>query len=74
MVGARLNPSAVSQDAHTLSFGEFHRSMANISMLRLVDPDSQLVKDAVEEMAFNEQKNGRISTLTPDTMKVSVRK
>lgn len=46
--------------------------MANISLVRLVDPENQRVKDAVEEMVFNEQKFGRFIDLTPSTMKVSV--
>lgn len=60
------------EDAHTLSFEEFHRTMANISLIRLVDPESQHVKDAVEEIVFNEQKSGRSTNLSPATIKVSV--
>lgn len=44
--------------------------MANITLIRLVDPESQHVKNAVDEIVFNEQKNGRLSDLTPSTMKV----
>jgi len=60
------------QDAHTLSFDVFHKSMANITLIRLIDPESQHVRNAVEEIVFNEQKSGRISVLSPDTIKVSI--
>ncbi|XP_026807266.1 glutamate receptor ionotropic, kainate 3-like isoform X2 [Rhopalosiphum maidis] len=56
-------------DAHTLSFDVFHKSMANITLIRLIDPESQHVRNAVEEIVFNEQKSGRISVLSPDTIK-----
>ncbi|XP_025422232.1 glutamate receptor ionotropic, kainate 2-like isoform X3 [Sipha flava] len=56
-------------DAHTLTFEEFHKSMANITLIRLIDPESQHVRNAVDEIVFNEQKNGRISVLTPNTLK-----
>ncbi|CAH1738274.1 unnamed protein product [Aphis gossypii] len=56
-------------DAHTLSFEEFHKSMANITLIRLIDPENQHVRNAVEEIVFNEQKNGRISVLSPNTIK-----
>jgi len=61
----------VFQDAHTLSFEEFDKSMANITLIRLLDPESVDVKNAVEEIIFNEQKNGRFVVLKPDTIKVS---
>lgn len=60
------------QDAHTLNFREFHKTMANITLIRLVDPESQYVKNAVEEIVFNEQKSGRVSVLTPSTIKVNI--
>ncbi|KAL4107889.1 hypothetical protein QTP88_018164 [Uroleucon formosanum] len=56
-------------DAHTLSFNEFHKSMANITLIRLINPESQHVKNAVKEIVFNEQKSGRISVLSPNTIK-----
>jgi len=54
-----------------LSFEDFHKTMANISLIRLVDPESEPVKNAVEEIVFNEQKIGRSSDLSPDAIKVN---
>lgn len=59
------------QDAHTLSFNEFHNTMANITLIRLVDPESQHVKNAIEEIIFNEQKIGKSNDLSPYTIKVN---
>lgn len=44
--------------------------MANISLIRLVDPDSEHVKNAVDEIIFNEQKYGRTTDITPTSIKV----
>lgn len=60
------------QDTHTLSFEEFHKSMANITLIRLLDPESQQVQNAVNEILFNEQKSGRVSDLSPETIKVNI--
>lgn len=62
----------LSQDAHTLTFNEFAKSMANITLIRLVDPENEHVKNAVEEILFNEQKHKRARNLSPNTIKVSM--
>ncbi|XP_050429052.1 glutamate receptor ionotropic, kainate 2-like isoform X4 [Adelges cooleyi] len=56
-------------DAHTLNFEDFRSVKSNITLIRLVDPENPHVVNAVNEIVFNEQKKGRLSRLTPNTMK-----
>lgn len=46
--------------------------MANITLIRLLDPESQQVQNAVDKILFDEQKSGRVTDLSPETIKVNI--
>jgi ionotropic kainate glutamate receptor 2 len=52
---------------------EFKYGRTNISALRMVDPTSQEVHNAVHDWTYGEMRYGRVLQLTPQQVKVYIK-
>lgn len=60
-----------SLEAHTMDFEEITTMRANITTLRLFDPDNDELKSLVNGMVQRERRDGRVFRLTSHQIKVS---
>jgi hypothetical protein len=60
------------QDTHTLDLSEFHAVHANITLLRLVDPEDSTVQLVVKSWTEKEEYYKRTLRVTADTVRVSM--
>lgn len=57
-----------SLDAHTLDFAELN-TRANITLIRIVDPDSSILNNAVRDWEYGEMNNNRAINILPNKVK-----
>ncbi|KAF4533063.1 hypothetical protein B566_EDAN002626 [Ephemera danica] len=60
------------EDMHTVDLDEFKNSGANITSMRIVDPTSQEVNNAVHDWTYGEMRYGRVLQLTAHQVKTEV--
>nr|CAD7400870.1 unnamed protein product [Timema cristinae] len=70
MFGDYENYFITSLDAHTLDFSEFEHLQTNVTFLRLIDPNSPEVIDAVNDWVHGEREYGRVLNIRPETVRV----
>jgi hypothetical protein len=61
----------VSQDLHTIDLEPYQHGGTNITGLRMVDPQSEVVQMTVKRWADLELKKGRNLSISPDKITVS---
>ncbi|XP_034252798.1 glutamate receptor ionotropic, kainate 2-like isoform X1 [Thrips palmi] len=77
MMGDYTSYLVTSLDAHTLNFSVVNswitdkRNIANITGMRLVDPTSIDVQNAVQDWVFSERLRGNTINITPEEVKTS---
>ncbi|KAJ1532308.1 hypothetical protein ONE63_000916 [Megalurothrips usitatus] len=77
MMGDYTSYLVTSLDAHTLDFGVINswitnkRNIANITGIRLVNPDSVEVQNAVQDWKFSERLRGKSLDISPNEVKTS---
>nr|CAD7601759.1 unnamed protein product [Timema genevievae] len=70
MFGDYENYFITSLDAHTLDFSEFEHLQTNVTFLRLIDPNSPEVVNAVNDWVHGEREYGRVLNIRPETVRV----
>ncbi|CAG2056347.1 unnamed protein product, partial [Timema podura] len=70
MFGDYENYFITSLDAHTLDFSEFEHLQTNVTFLRLIDPNSPEVINAVNDWVHGEREYGRVLNIRPETVRV----
>ncbi|KAE8743142.1 hypothetical protein FOCC_FOCC011235 [Frankliniella occidentalis] len=77
MMGDYTSYLVTSLDAHTFDYGAVNswitdkRNIANITGMRLVDPTSVEVQNAVQDWVFSERLRGNTINIKPDDVKTS---
>nr|CAD7459250.1 unnamed protein product [Timema tahoe] len=69
MFGDYENYFITSLDAHTLDFSEFEHLQTNVTFLRLIDPNSPEVINAVNDWVHGEREYGRVLNIRPETVR-----